>query len=84
MDCNPHHLQLHPLAHQAGPSQAAVPLIIDTDASFDVDDVVAVCMAHALMDNGEVSRQNSSNTYNYFHLFQDFIDLTKGRKMNSI
>ena len=31
-----------------------VPLIIDTDASFDVDDVVAICMAHALMDNGEV------------------------------
>ena len=33
---------------------AGVPLIIDTDASFDVDDVVAICMAHALMDNGEV------------------------------
>merc|ERR1712001_814305 len=31
-----------------------VPLIIDTDASFDVDDVVAICMAHALMDKGEV------------------------------
>ena len=31
-----------------------MPLIIDTDASFDVDDVVAICMAHALMDNGEV------------------------------
>ena len=30
------------------------PLIIDTDASFDVDDVVAICMAHALMDKGEV------------------------------
>ena len=29
-------------------------MIIDTDASFDVDDVVAVCMAHALMDRGEV------------------------------
>jgi len=35
-------------------SESAVPLIIDTDASFDVDDVVAICMAHALMDNGEV------------------------------
>jgi len=42
------------LLFQAGPILAAVPLIIDTDASFDVDDVVAVCMAHALMDNGEV------------------------------
>ena len=37
------------LGHPAG-----VPLIIDTDASFDVDDVVAICMAHALMDRGEV------------------------------
>jgi hypothetical protein len=35
-----------PLAH-------AVPLIIDTDMSFDVDDVGAVCLAHALMDRGE-------------------------------
>ena len=35
-------------------AKSAVPLIIDTDASFDVDDVVAICMAHALMDNGEV------------------------------
>ena len=35
-------------------TESAVPLIIDTDASFDVDDVVAICMAHALMDNGEV------------------------------
>jgi len=34
--------------------QSPVPLIIDTDASFDVDDVVAICMAHALMDKGEV------------------------------
>ena len=33
---------------------AGVPLIIDTDASVDVDDVVAICMAHALMDKGEV------------------------------
>merc|ERR1712055_82577 len=34
-------------------AESAVPLIIDTDASFDVDDVVAICMAHALMDKGE-------------------------------
>ena len=39
---------------QAFIAESAVPLIIDTDASFDVDDVVAICMAHALMDNGEV------------------------------
>ena len=31
-----------------------VQLVIDTDASFDVDDVVAICMANALMDAGEV------------------------------
>jgi len=30
-----------------------VPLIIDTDMIFDVDDVLAVCMAHALHDVGE-------------------------------
>jgi len=30
-----------------------VPLIIDTDASFDVDDVVAICLAHKLQDRGE-------------------------------
>ena len=35
------------------PEAAAVPLIIDTDMSFDVDDVLAVCMAHALHDVGE-------------------------------
>ena len=29
------------------------PLIIDTDASFDVDDVLAICMAHALERRGE-------------------------------
>ena len=34
-------------------SNAQVPLIIDTDASFDVDDVVAICLAHALADRGE-------------------------------
>ena len=28
-------------------------MIIDTDASFDVDDVVAICLAHALQDRGE-------------------------------
>ena len=30
-----------------------VPLIIDTDASADVDDVVAICLAHKLQDRGE-------------------------------
>ena len=40
------------IIHRSQPE--AVPLIIDTDASFDVDDVVAICMAHALMDRGEV------------------------------
>lgn len=35
------------------PASAAVPLIIDTDMAFDVDDVLAVCMAHALHDLGE-------------------------------
>merc|ERR1719221_1672593 len=29
------------------------PLIIDTDVSTDVDDVVAICMAHELQDRGE-------------------------------
>ena len=32
--------------------KAQVPLIIDTDASFDVDDVVAICLAHKLADRG--------------------------------
>ena len=36
-------------------SNAQVPLIIDTDASFDVDDVVAICLAHALVDLGEAN-----------------------------
>ena len=30
-----------------------MPLIIDTDASFDVDDVLAICLAHVLADRGE-------------------------------
>ena len=30
------------------------PALIDTDLSFDVDDVGAVCIAHALADRGEV------------------------------
>merc|ERR1712055_41969 len=47
-------LHLALLLSQVLMSESAVPLIIDTDASFDVDDVVAICMAHALMDNGEV------------------------------
>eukprot|EP00035_Acanthoeca_spectabilis_P008773 m.158180 g.158180 ORF g.158180 m.158180 type:complete len:411 (-) comp14497_c0_seq2:198-1430(-) len=33
---------------------APVRLIIDTDMSTDVDDVAALCMAHALADRGEV------------------------------
>ena len=41
----------------AVPAQAAVKLIIDTDIGgggcSDVDDVVAVCIANALTDNGE-------------------------------
>ena len=35
-------------------STAQVQLIIDTDASFDVDNVVAICLAHSLADLGEV------------------------------
>jgi len=35
------------------PSHSQTPLIIDTDASFDVDDVLAICMAHALERRGE-------------------------------
>jgi len=35
------------------PASAAVPLIIDTDLGFDVDDALAICMAHALHDAGE-------------------------------
>ena len=31
-----------------------VPLIVDTDLSIDVDDVGALCAAHALADVGEV------------------------------
>merc|ERR1712051_946604 len=31
-----------------------VQLIIDTDASFAVDDVVAICLAHSLANKGEV------------------------------
>ena len=35
------------------PSSLAIPLIVDTDMSFDVDDALALCMAHALHDLGE-------------------------------
>jgi len=38
---------------QGSTATASVPLIIDTDMSFDVDDVGAICIAHALMDLGE-------------------------------
>ena len=37
----------------AATTVAPVPLIIDTDAGFDVDDVGAVCLGNALQDNGE-------------------------------
>ena len=37
----------------AGAQKKPVPLIIDTDMSVDVDDVVAVCAAHAMADRGE-------------------------------
>jgi len=40
-------------AAQWAPTSVAVPLIIDTDMSFDVDDVGAICIAHAMMDRGE-------------------------------
>ena len=35
-------------------SSSVVKLIIDTDMGFDVDDVGAVCAAHAMADKGEV------------------------------
>lgn len=41
------------LAYDGG-AGAPVRLIIDTDMSTDVDDVAALCMAHALADRGEV------------------------------
>ena len=34
-------------------SLAAVPVIPDTDMAFDVDDVGALCLLHALQDLGE-------------------------------
>ena len=44
-----------PAAPLPRPRQAGrVPLIIDTDMSIDVDDVGALCVAHALADLGEV------------------------------
>ena len=45
-------LQLH-VRTDPRPAELATPLIIDTDMSFDVDDVGAICMAHALHDLGE-------------------------------
>lgn len=41
------------LRTDARPSSLAIPLIVDTDMSFDVDDALALCMAHALHDLGE-------------------------------
>lgn len=47
-----------PSAPPPGPYPPSAPvqlqLIIDTDAAFDVDDVGAICVAHALADLGEV------------------------------
>ena len=34
-------------------SPTPIPLIIDTDMGFDVDDVGSLCLANALMDLGE-------------------------------
>ena len=50
--------QVQPSPADAAPPAAAAPgpvhLIIDTDLSFDVDDVGAVCIAHELARRGEV------------------------------
>jgi len=35
-------------------SADAVKMIIDTDMGFDVDDIGSICLANALMDQGEV------------------------------
>ena len=35
-----------------------VQLIIDTDASFAVDDVVAICLAHSLANKGIWDKKN--------------------------
>ena len=43
------------LTPPTAPAPNPVPLIIDTDMSFDVDDVGALCLAHSLADRGEVS-----------------------------
>ena len=42
------------------PGLGPVPLIIDTDMSFDVDDVGAVCVAHALADRGAAAQEAPS------------------------
>jgi hypothetical protein len=36
------------------PPAAPKKLIIDTDLGFDADDAVALCLAHALADGGEI------------------------------
>ena len=38
----------------AAPTPTGIPFIFDTDFSIDVDDVVALCAAHALADRGEI------------------------------
>jgi len=47
--CSPALVHSVPLAHH----KEAIKLIIDTDLSIDVDDVGAICAAHALADLGE-------------------------------
>ena len=67
-------------------SESAVPLIIDTDASFDVDDVVAICMAHALMDNGEVGskyRRPNSHSICYMSQIECHVDTDRDIITNS-
>ena len=40
-------------AGQSEPDERGVPIILDTDFGFDVDDVGALAVLHALADNGE-------------------------------
>ena len=47
------HSSAPPTTPPIPPPPRRVPLIIDTDMAFDVDDVGAVCAAHALADLGE-------------------------------
>ncbi|KAL3892976.1 MAG: hypothetical protein SGPRY_014597 [Prymnesium sp.] len=49
----------------ARPPSLATPLIIDTDMGFDVDDAMALCMAHALHDLGEARLIGVLHSYGY-------------------